>query len=74
MFCQYCVNFPNSRNDNSCLRMGCKNLQIDRLRAHQKCTDQQVSAAAETAKSSFSTEPMPLNAALVRIEKKLWKT
>ena len=55
MFCHCCVNFPNSKNENSSCRKGNKNFQADGRRANKICSGHQRSAAAEAAKNSCPT-------------------
>ena len=41
LFCHCCVNFPNSKNENSSCRKGNKNFQADGRRANNICSGHQ---------------------------------
>ena len=71
MFCQYCLDFPNSKNKLSSFFVGSQNFQLDGLRAHEQCAGHRLSVDAKATKSKQARGT--INAAFMKMEKETEK-
>ena len=68
LFCQYCLDFPNSKNKQSSFCSGSQNVQLDGLRSHERCAGHVLSVDAKVAKNKGAGKGT-INAALLRLDK-----
>ena len=72
MFCEFCREFPNSKNMQYSLRIGTSNFQTNSLKAHEASEGHAMSSAAIRA-SERPREERPIPAALTRLDGETFK-